>query len=145
MSEKSMKMLLIVEDNAGDARLLREMFNEQGPRDTELTHVECMSDAERHLSERAVDIVLLDLGLPDAQGMEAVRRARAMAASGALGGLPGRGAGAVAAQALKEGAQDYLLKGQIDSRGLLRALRYAVERKVLEDEMSHSARHDVLT
>ena len=43
------------------------MFNEQGSHDTELTHVECMSEAEKHLAEHAVDIILLDLGLPDAK------------------------------------------------------------------------------
>jgi diguanylate cyclase (GGDEF)-like protein/PAS domain S-box-containing protein len=135
MSEKSIKMLLIVEDNAGDARLLREMFNEQGPHDTELTHVECMSDAERHLAERPVDIVLLDLGLPDAQGLEAVRRARAAAPRVPLVVLTGLDDESLAAQALQEGAQDYLIKGQIEARGLLRALRYAIERKNMEEAL----------
>ena len=135
MSEKSMKMLLIVEDNAGDARLLREMFNDRGPHDTELTHVECMSDAERHLAERAVDIVLLDLGLPDAQGLEAVRRARAAAPRVPLVVLTGLDDESLAAQALQEGAQDYLIKGQIEARGLLRALRYAIERKNMEEAL----------
>ncbi len=68
--KKSMKVLLLVEDNPGDARLLREMLNEQGPQQTELTHVQRMSDAEKHLAEHAVDIILLDLGLPDAQDWE---------------------------------------------------------------------------
>ena len=79
MSKKSVKILLLIEDNAGDARLLREMLNEQGSHDIELTHVECMSDAEGHLVEHAVDLILLDLGLPDAQGLGAVRRARTAA------------------------------------------------------------------
>ena len=72
---RSMRTLLLVEDNPGDARLLREMFKEQGSHNIELTHVESMSEAETHLAEHAVDIILLDLGLPDAQGLEAVRRA----------------------------------------------------------------------
>jgi diguanylate cyclase (GGDEF)-like protein/PAS domain S-box-containing protein len=135
MSEKSMKTLLIVEDNAGDARLLREMFNEQGPHDTELTHVECMSEAEKHLAERAVDIVLLDLGLPDAQGLEAVRRARAAAPRVPLVVLTGLDDESLAAQALQEGAQDYLIKGQIEARGLLRTMRHAIERKTMEDAL----------
>ena len=135
MSKKSIKMLLIVEDNVGDARLLREMFNEQGSHDTDLTHVECMSEAEKHLSERAVDIVLLDLGLPDARGLEAVRRARAAAPSVPLVVLTGLDDEALAAQALQEGAQDYLIKGQIEARGLMRALRYAIERKIMEEAL----------
>jgi diguanylate cyclase (GGDEF)-like protein/PAS domain S-box-containing protein len=142
MSNKSIKTVLLVEDNPADARLLREMFNEQGSHDTELTHVACMSEAEMHLAKHAVDIVLLDLGLPDAQGVEAVRRARAAAPRIPLVVLTGLNDESLAAQALQEGAQDYLVKGQIvsgsgqiETRGLLRALRYAIERKILEEAL----------
>jgi diguanylate cyclase (GGDEF)-like protein/PAS domain S-box-containing protein len=142
MSKKAIKTVLLVEDNPGDARLLREMFNEQGAHDTELMHVECMNDAERHLSEHAVDIILLDLGLPDAQGLEAVRRARVAAPRVPLVVLTGLDDEALAAQAMQEGAQDYLVKGQIvstsgqiETRGLLRALRYAIERKIMEEAL----------
>ncbi len=79
MSKRSMKILLLVEDNPGDARLLREMLNDQGLQHTELTHVERLSEAERHLAEYAVDIILLDLGLPDAHGLAAVQRAHLVA------------------------------------------------------------------
>ena len=136
MSKKSIKILLLVEDNHGDARLLREMFDEQGSHEkTELTHVACMGDAEQHLATSSVDIILLDLGLPDAQGLEAVRRARAAAPSIPLVVLTAMDDELLAIQALQEGAQDYLIKGQIDTRGLLRALRYAIERKAVEDAL----------
>jgi diguanylate cyclase (GGDEF)-like protein/PAS domain S-box-containing protein len=135
MSKKSFKRLLLVEDNPGDARLLREMFNEQGSPNTELTHVECMSEAEKHLAEHAVDIILLDLGLPDAQGLGAVRRAHAAAPRVPLVVLTGLDDESLAAQALQEGAQDHLIKGQIETRGLLRALRYAIERKFMEEAL----------
>jgi diguanylate cyclase (GGDEF)-like protein/PAS domain S-box-containing protein len=135
MSSKSIKILLLVEDNPGDARLLREMFNEEGAHNTELTHAQCMKDAERHLADREVDIILLDLGLPDVEGVMAVQRIRAAAPSVPLVVLTGRDDEALAAQALQEGAQDYLIKGQIDSRGLLRALRYAIERKTMEEAL----------
>ena len=135
MSKKSIKVLLLVEDNHVDARLLRDMFNEQGSHVTELTHVECMGDAEQHLAASPVDIILLDLGLPDAQGLEAVRRARAAAPSIPLVVLTGLDDESLATRALQEGAQDYLIKGQIDTRGLLRALRYAIERKAVEDAL----------
>ena len=135
MSKESITRLLLVEDNPGDARLLREMFNEQGSHNTELTHVECMSEAEKHLAEHAVDIILLDLGLPDAQGLEAVRRAHAAAPRVPLVVLTGLDDESLAAQALQEGAQDYLIKGQIETRGLLRALRYAIERKTMEEAL----------
>ena len=135
MSKKSIKILLLVEDNLGDARLLREMFNEQGSHNTELTHVESMSEAEKHLADRAFDIIVLDLGLPDAKGLQAVRRAHAAAPRIPLVVLTGLDDESRAAQALQEGAQDYLIKGQIDARGLLRALRHAIERKVMEEAL----------
>jgi DNA-binding response OmpR family regulator len=79
MPKKSIKILLLVEDNPGDARLLREMLNDQGLQQIELAHVERLGDAEHHLATRAVDLILLDLGLPDAHGLGAVRRAHAVA------------------------------------------------------------------
>jgi diguanylate cyclase (GGDEF)-like protein/PAS domain S-box-containing protein len=135
MRSKSIRVLLLVEDNPGDARLLREMLAEQGSHHTELTHVERMSEAEKHLADHAFDLILLDLGLPDVQGMGAVRRARAAAPRIPLVVLTALDDELMAAQALKEGAQDYLIKGQIDTRGLLRALRYAIERKIMEEAL----------
>ena len=142
MSMRSIDAVLLVEDNPRDARLLREMFNEQGSHITKLTHVECMNDAEKYLAEHTVDIVLLDLGLPDAQGLEAVQRIHAAAPRVPVVVLTGMDDESVAAQALQEGAQDYLVKGQIvsssgqiETRGLLRALRYAVERKTMEEAL----------
>jgi diguanylate cyclase (GGDEF)-like protein/PAS domain S-box-containing protein len=135
MNKRSIKVLLMVEDNLGDARLLREMFIEQGSHNTELTHVECMRDAEQHLENNAVDIIVLDLGLSDAQGLEAIRRAHGVAPHVPLVVLTHLDDESLAAQALQEGAQDYLIKGQIDARGLLRALRYAVERKIMEEAL----------
>jgi PAS domain S-box-containing protein len=134
MSRTAMRILL-VEDNPGDARLLREMFNEQGSPLTHLTHVSYMSEAEKHLTTGETDIIVLDLGLPDAQGGEAVRRARAAAPRIPLVVLTGLDDEQLAVQALQEGAQDYLVKGQIETRGLLRALRYAVERKAMEEAL----------
>ena len=133
MTKKSIKVLLLVEDNPGDARLLREMFNEQGLHGIDLTHVECMGEAEVHLGQTAFDIILLDLGLPDVHGLGAVRRAHAAAPRVPLVVLTSSDDESMATQAFQEGAQDYLIKGQIDGRGLIRALRYAIERKTLEE------------
>jgi signal transduction histidine kinase len=124
--------LLVVEDSPGDARLLREMFNEGPANSIVMTHVGSMKEAEAHLAEYVVDVVLLDLGLPDAQGLEAVRRARSAGPDIPLVILSGLDDERLAVEALQDGAQDYLIKGQIDSRGLLRALRHAIERKSLE-------------
>ena len=138
MSKRSIETVLLVEDNPGDARLLREMFNEEGSRNTELTLVESMRDAEAHLAERTVDIILLDPGLPDAQGLGAVRRAHAAAPHVPLVVLTGLDDESVAIHALQEGAEDYLVKGQIDTRGLMRALRYAIVRKDAEKHLAQT-------
>jgi diguanylate cyclase (GGDEF)-like protein/PAS domain S-box-containing protein len=135
MTEPLIKKVLLIEDSPGDARLLREMFSEHGWHQTELTHVTCLSDAEQHLASHAVDVILLDLGLPDAQGLEAIRRAHAAAPRVPLVVLTGLDDESMAVRALKEGAQDYLVKGQIETRGLMRALRYAIERKLMEDAL----------
>src|ERR1700736_3763126 len=121
MSARAITRLLLIEDNAGDARLLREMFKEEGPYDTDITHVTSMAAAEDHLSRHTADIILLDLGLPDADGLEAVRRAHAAAPRIPLVVLTIKDDESMAVRALQEGAQDYLIKGQIES-GLLRAL-----------------------
>jgi diguanylate cyclase (GGDEF)-like protein/PAS domain S-box-containing protein len=135
MNSKPIKSVLLIEDNPGDARLLREMVNEHESQKTELVHVNSMCDAEVLLAKRAFDIVLLDLGLPDAQGLDAVRRAHVAAPRVPLLVLTGLDDESLAAHSLQEGAQDYLIKGQIETRSLFRSLRYAVERKNMEDAL----------
>ena len=135
MKTTSVRRILLVEDNPGDARLLREMLSEQDMQHIELTHVETMGDAEKHLAEHPVDMVLLDLGLPDVQGLDAVRRAHAAAPHVTLVVLSGMDDESLALQAMQNGAQDYLIKGQIEPRELVRALRYAVERKIIEESL----------
>src|ERR1700722_6937842 len=126
------KAILLIEDNPGDARLIREMLDEKNAHSTKLTLVDCMRAAEGHLLVHPVDIILLDPGLPDAQGLGAIRRAHAAAPRVPLVVLTGLDDELLAEQALQEGAQDYLVKDQIERRSLLRALRYATERKRLE-------------
>jgi signal transduction histidine kinase len=144
MSKKSIETVLLIEDNAGDARLIREMFNEQGLNSPDFTHVECMRDAENHLAGHAVDIILLDLGLPDAQGLDSVRQAHAAAPRVPLVVLSCSDDESMAVQALQEGAQDYLIKGQIAPRELLRALRYAVERKIIEQQLQQAQKMETV-
>ena len=124
--------LLLVEDNAGDTRLLREMLVEAGLDPNVMAHVATIKEAEAHLADNILDIVLVDLLLPDARGLEGVLRVIAAAPSVPLVVLTGLDDELLALEALHEGAQDYLIKGQIDSRILIRALRYAIERKSLQ-------------
>jgi signal transduction histidine kinase len=148
MRTTSLRTLLIIEDNPGDARLLREMLRENGGYQAELMLAGTMAEAEKCLAEHLIDIILLDLGLPDAEGLAAIRRARAAAPGIPLVVLTGMDDEELAAQSLQEGAQDYLIKGQIETRGLLRALRYATERKRLErlkDEFVSTVSHELRT
>ncbi len=135
MARKAIKVLLLVEDNHGDARLLQEMLQEHSAGDHAISHVTTMSDAEVHLQDNIVDIIVLDLGLPDADGLEALRRTHKAAPRVPLVVLTGMDDETFASQALQEGAQDYLLKGEIEPRGLLRSLRYAIERKHMEEAL----------
>src|SRR6202046_730681 len=131
--EKTLKVLL-VEDNAGDACLVREMFRKEKPGSVNLTHLSLMSEAVTHLAEGGVDIVLLDMGLPDGHGLDTVRRAHAAAPNVPVIVITGLDDEALAAEAMKEGAQDYLIKGQIENRALPRALRHAIERHRMQTE-----------
>jgi DNA-binding NtrC family response regulator len=133
MSEGPLQVLL-VEDSAGDARLVREMFSKETPDSFELTHVSRMSEAVLRLSKGGVDIVLLDTGLPDGQGLDTLRLALAAAPGVPVIVLTGLADEELAAEAMKEGAQDYLIKGQIENRALPRALRHAIERNRLQTE-----------
>jgi diguanylate cyclase (GGDEF)-like protein/PAS domain S-box-containing protein len=136
MWKKLIKTLLLVEDNPSDARLIREMFKDnESLRNTELTHVETMLHAEQHIAAHLTDLILLDMGLPDTEGLTAVRRAHAAAPRVPLVVLTGLDDESLGAQTLQLGAQDYLVKGQIDARGLLRAIHYALERKGMEDAL----------
>jgi diguanylate cyclase (GGDEF)-like protein/PAS domain S-box-containing protein len=135
MNGRPIKLVLLIEDNPGDARLIREIFAEQAAANVELAHVERMADAEAYLEARSVDIILLDLGLPDAQGLDAIQRARKASRGVPLVVLSGLDDESMAIKAVQQGAQDYLIKGQIEPRELMRALRYAVERKIIEEAL----------
>jgi diguanylate cyclase (GGDEF)-like protein/PAS domain S-box-containing protein len=137
MSKGAVKRLLVVEDNPGDARLLREMFDQRGPAShiTTMTQVKSLLEAEKCLSTGEVDVILLDLGLPDASGITAVRRTQAAAPRVPVVVLTGLDDDELAAQALNEGAQDYLIKGQVEPSALFRSLRYAIERKIMEETL----------
>jgi diguanylate cyclase (GGDEF)-like protein/PAS domain S-box-containing protein len=135
MLKVPMKVMLLIEDNPGDARLIREMLREFGAAATDLVHVQTLSEAEAYLEELPVDVIVLDLGLSDADGLDAVSRARAAAPRVPLVVVTGRDDEALATQAFRVGAQDYLIKGQIEARGLLRTIRYAIERKGLEEAL----------
>jgi diguanylate cyclase (GGDEF)-like protein/PAS domain S-box-containing protein len=127
------KTVLLIENDLKQARLIRAMFDDQGPYSFALTHVASLADAETWLAGHSVDIVLLDLGLPDPGDPDAVRRARAAAPRASIVLLSNLEDEPKAIQAIQDGAQDYLIKGQIEPHKLMRALGNADERKMNEE------------
>jgi len=125
---------LLVEDNAADARLIREMLKELPAGTLQLQQVGRLDLAIERLRQETFDVVLLDLGLPDAQGTEALALIQEASRSVPIVVLTGRDDERLASEALRAGAQDYLVKGRSDSQ-LIRAIRYAVERKQAEEEV----------
>jgi len=131
MSRAAPLRILLVEDNPGDARLIRETLRDAASLTFELEHAERLEAALPLLAAARTDVVLLDLSLPDAHGLETVTRTLAAAPGVAIVVLTGLDDETVAVQAVQAGAQDYLVKGQVEPGMLSRALRYAMERKRL--------------
>ncbi|HVV86831.1 MAG TPA: hybrid sensor histidine kinase/response regulator, partial [Kofleriaceae bacterium] len=125
--------ILLVEDEPGYARFLREVLLAEETRDHEVTWVATLEDAGARLAEAPFDLVLLDLGLPDADGVEALTAVSAQAPSSAIVVLSSMGDLELALRSVRLGAQEYLVKGQSEHLLLPRALRHAVERKRLQD------------
>ena len=126
---------LLVEDNPADARLIQEMLKAWPDGQVELQPVARLEAALKRLRQETFDLILLDLGLPDSQGLETLTRTAQAGGSSPIVVLTGRNDQAFALEALRAGAQDYLVKGHFDSDLLVRAIRYAVERRRAEEEV----------
>ena len=137
--------ILLVEDNAGDARLVEETIKESGLGYVYVTHTGRLSAAMQSLESQRIDAVLLDLALPDGQGLEGVLQIQKAYPRIPIVVLSGGQDDSLAIKALEHGAQDYLKKGDTDGRALVRAVRYAIERQRVEDRLAHLATHDPLT
>ena len=137
--------ILLVEDNPGDARLLREALAEIAEAQFELIHRETLAQALNYLAKSSPDVVLVDLGLPDAKGLDAVVLLRGAGPHLPLVVLTVTDDEDLATRALKAGAQDYLIKAQIDGRSLWRALSYSRERQRLQLELVNLSHTDDLT
>jgi diguanylate cyclase (GGDEF)-like protein len=137
--------VLLVEDSAGDARLVSEMLHESGRR-WEIVHVTRLRAALDVLGGgQTVDCVLLDLSLPDADDLDALHIVERSAPDVPVVVLTHHHDETIATQALANGAQDFLSKRILTPELLARSLRYAIERKAAELRYSHQASHDPLT
>ncbi|HRH39803.1 MAG TPA: response regulator, partial [Flavobacteriales bacterium] len=121
--------ILLVEDNPGDAHLIRGMLEETEYVGAQLKVVATLREAMgAHIDPRAVVLVLLDLNLPDSDGIETLVGIREIFRDSAVIVLTGMEDEKIAVQALREGAQNYHIKGSIDASGLARTIRYSLER-----------------
>jgi len=132
--------ILLVEDNPSDARLIREAFRDVADA-FEVTLVGSLRDAVAQLAKEQFNLILADLGLPDSSGMDTVERLANHAPTCPLVVLTGDDDEKLGLQALKLGAQDYLVKGSLGSGGLAKAAIYAVERARAQNEVA-AARAD---
>ncbi len=152
MNRDPMKLLLI-EDSALDARLLREMMVDAGLAEgVELTHVVSLEGALSKLSSLRYDCILLDLHLPDGDGVENLDRLREQDRETTIVVLTGFNDSEAALEALRRGAQEYAVKGRHEGPALLRLIRHAMERNRLLVQLHHErqgdyhrASHDTLT
>jgi CheY-like chemotaxis protein len=138
--------ILLVEDNSADAQLVQDMLKDASHTPIAVTHVARLHEALGYLRTQPVSAMLLDLTLPDSDGLDTLLRATAEVPHTPIVVLTGIDDEAVAAKAVREGAQDYLVKGQVDGRLLHQSLRYAVERHAFAEALRRSeSRYRTLT
>src|SRR5579884_621276 len=133
--------VLLIEDNPGDARLLMEGLRDAGAYGIAVQHVTTLGQALMELETNDYEVVLLDLSLPDADGLESVIRLHGSFPKPAIVVLTGLDDQFLAARAVREGAQDYLIKDSTNGHLLVRAMRYAIERRSAIDALQRREEH----
>lgn len=137
MNNKCIKVLLI-EDNRGDAFLIQRMLKEVTKTNFKVKHAPKLSQGLEYISNEDYDVILLDLALPDSVGIETFNKTNKSAPELPIIILTGLSDEEFAINAVGEGAQDYLVKAEVDSRLLDRAIKYAIERNLIEDKLKKS-------
>ena len=138
MPQEIIKILLI-EDNPGDARLLQELLKDVISLQFQMEQIDCLSRGIQRLNEQAFDVILLDLSLPDSQGLETFVQLQRQVRDVPIVVITGLNDETLAVRAVQEGAQDYLVKGQVSSDVLARSIRYAIERKRTDQKIREQA------
>lgn len=139
MVEDSPIRVLLIENKAGDVQLIRAMLTEANAARFELECADRLAAGLVRLAANNIGVVLLDLDLPDSQGLDAFSKAYAQAPGVPIVVMSNRADEELAIKTVQEGAQDYLVKGQITSDLLVRAIRYAIERKRAEEALRGQA------
>lgn len=136
MLEKKSTILLL-EDDEFMAVAMQEMLETISSGSLRVSYAGTLAAAVDHIARQPVELILLDLHLPDSAGIETLRRINAVAGSAAIIVLTGLDDESLAAQALQEGAQDYLVKGNLSRHQLLKAIRFSLERKRAQQELKN--------
>ncbi|MEW6403553.1 MAG: GGDEF domain-containing response regulator [Chloroflexota bacterium] len=137
--------VLLIEDNPTDALLLREAVREDALSSFEFTLAETLESAADLLRQQQFDAILLDLGLPDGQGLDSFTTIHGEFPDRPIVVLSGLADQRLALEAVQSGAQDYLVKGPAGWEVAARAIRYAIERKRMQERLHFMATHDALT
>lgn len=136
-SAKTIKILL-VEDSPTVAFHITDLLAQSRESVFVIEHTTTLKSSFEKLSDEGIDVVLLDLGLPDSYGLDTFTRMHERAPDAAVVVFTGVDDQELALEALRQGAQDYLVKGQVDGPILVRAIRYAIERKQAEEFLRES-------
>lgn len=130
--------LLVVEDEPTDLLVIQATLRAAAVGPLEVSHVESLAEARQALEETEPDLVLLDLTLPDSRGLDTLLAVLECSPQVPIVVMTGTDDEAVGQQAVEQGAQDFLVKGQVDPRLLSRSIRYAIQRKRAEREVRDS-------
>jgi len=142
--------ILLIEDNPGDVRLIKEMLSESKMATFDVETADRLSSGLELIANNRFDVILLDLGLPDSQGLSTLTKLSEIKPEAPVIVLTGFKDESVGVQAVKEGAQDYLIKGQVDNNLLAHSIKYAIERNKAEEarwesEVRYRRLHDSMT
>ncbi len=127
--------VLYIEDDPAQATLLKELLRETTSGACEVDSAGSLSEAMKLLESVRYDLILLDLGLPDSQGLETFTKAKAWAGATPIIVLSGMDDEEAALRALQEGAEDYVVKGRVDYSTMWRTIRHAIERARIREEL----------
>lgn len=137
--------LCLIDDNIGDYRLLLELLSNDHPENYRITHFQNLADGVENLSKNQFDVLLLDLFLPDSDGLDTLNTILNNDVDIPIIVLTGLEDESFALTALKSGAQDYLVKGEFESKLISRSIAYAIERFRLNKRLMHMTITDDLT
>jgi len=140
MNSKTITPILIIEDNSGDAQLVR-LYLKEASLKHELFHADTLFEGVEIIKDRKIELVLLDLTLPDTAGFKTLSSFLERVPNIPVIVLTGTNNEIIGNQAIKAGAQDFLVKGQFDGKLLGRAIRYAIQRYKTQLKLEETAKN----